>query len=288
LEKSIDQLESQEQVKRIEAELREKQIQIFLSGKYDGGGAILSIYSGAGGQDAQDWASMLLRMYEMYCQRKGLKTEVLHQSFGEGVGPEGRIGTKSVVLEIKGKFAFGILKNENGVHRLVRMSPFSPKKLRHTSFALVEVIPEIPSLEKESIKVEPKDLRVEFFRASGPGGQYVNKRETAVRITHLPSKIVACCQSERSQAKNRKRAMDLLLNRLFQLKKEKHLEKVSEIKGKKQSVSWGNQIRNYVLHPYKLVKDVRTGVENSQVEDVLEGHIDEFLEAGIKLKKDKT
>jgi peptide chain release factor 2 len=267
---------------KTEEDLRKIELQIFLSGKYDRGNAILSIFAGAGGQDAQDWATILLRMYERYAHFKGFKTKILHQSFGEAGGPEGRIGTKSVTLEIQGKFAYGLLKNESGVHRLVRISPFSPQKLRHTSFALVEVLPEIKIPESE-IKIRPEDLKIEFYRASGPGGQYVNKRETAVRITHLPTQIVVSCQSERLQGENRKKAENLLLAKLYQLKEKQKKQELSKIKGKKISIEWGNQIRNYVLHPYKLVKDLRTGVETSNVEEVLDGNLEKFISAEIKI-----
>lgn len=221
-------------------------------------------------------------MYERYCQRKGWQTKILHQSFGEGVGPEGRIGIKQASLEIKGKYAFGLLKRESGVHRLVRISPFSPQKLRHTSFALVEVLPEI-KIEESEIKIRPEDLKIEFYRASGPGGQYVNKRETAVRITHLPTGIVVSCQSERLQGENRKRAMEMLLAKLYQLKGEEKKKEISKLKGKKISIEWGNQIRSYVLHPYKLVKDLRTGIETADVEGILDGNLDQFIEAEIKI-----
>lgn len=264
-----------------EEKLKKEEWKIFLSGKYDRNNAILSIYAGAGGQDSQDWATMLLRMYERYCQKKGYKTQVLHQSFGEAGGPEGRIGTKSVTLEIKGPFSYGFLKKENGVHRLVRISPFSPKALRHTSFALVEVTPEI-KIGKE-VEIKPEDLKIEFYRASGPGGQYVQKRETAVRIWHLPTGISVTCQSERFQGQNRERAMELLYSKLCQLKETARQKEVSKIKGKKVSASWGNQKRNYVLHPYKMVKDLRTGIETSDVEGVLDGNLDEFIQAEIKL-----
>jgi len=270
------------QVEEFEKKLKEKEFQVFLSGKYDKGNAILSITSGAGGQDAQDWATILLRMYERYCQRKGYKSEVLHQSFGEGGGPEGRIGTKSVTLEIKGVSAFGFLKKETGVHRLVRISPFSPKSLRHTSFALVEVLPEIPKVESE-IQIRPEELKIDYYRASGPGGQYVNKRETAVRITHLPTGIVVSCQSERLQGMNRGKALKILMAKLHQLKTERAEKELKEIKGGIISASWGNQIRSYVLHPYKMVKDLRTGIETSDVEGVLDGNLNQFIEAEIKI-----
>ena len=257
LKKEIEQLKSEDKIEGLEDRINEKETEIFLSGKYDKNGAIVSIFSGAGGQDAQDWTTLLLRMYERYCQKRGFKTKVLHQSFGEAGGPEGRIGTKSVTLEVKGNLAFGILKKENGVHRLVRISPFSQKDIRHTSFALVEIIPQIPELERSEIGIKPEDLKVDFYRASGPGGQYVNRRETAIRITHLPTKTVVLCQSERSQLQNRKKAMELLYSKLYQLSEKSHQKEILKIKGQKVSASWGNQIRSYVLHPYKLVKDLR-------------------------------
>ena len=286
LKEELFQIKDESGIIKLEEKLKEKEKEIFFSGKYDKKGALLSIHAGAGGQDAQDWAAMLLRMYERYCQRKRFKTNILHQSFGEGGGPEGRIGTKSVTLEIKGLFAFGLLKNENGVHRLVRISPFSLKKLRHTSFALVEIIPKIEDLSLEGINVKTEDLKIDFYRASGPGGQYVNKRETAVRITHLPTGILAVCQSERFQLQNRKKAMELLYSRLYDFHQKKQQKEISKVKGEKVSASWGNQIRSYVLHPYRLVKDIRTKIQTADVEKVLDGQIEEFIEAEIKLKND--
>jgi len=267
---------------KTEEDLRKIELRIFLPGEHDKGNTLLSIFSGAGGQDAQDWATMLLRMYERYCQRKGFKTTILHQSFGEPGGPEGRIGTKSAILEVKGNYAYGFLEKETGVHRLVRISPFSAKQLRHTSFALVEVLPEIEEAKEKEIPIRPEDLKIEFYRASGPGGQYVNKRETSVRITHLPTGIVVACQSERLQGDNRKKAMKVLAARLYQLEKEKTEKELKKIKGEKISASWGNQIRSYVLHPYKMVKDLRTNVETSSTEEVLDGNLDQFIEAEIK------
>lgn len=275
--------ELEEKIQTFEEKFKEKELQIFLSGKYDKESAILSIYAGAGGQDAQDWATILLRMYERYCESNGYKTKILSQSFGEGGGPQGRIGTKQVSLEIKGPFAFGFLKKESGVHRLVRISPFSAQGLRHTSFALVEVLPELPKEAEKEIEIKPEDLKLETFRASGPGGQYVNRRETAVRITHIPTEITVSCQSERLQGLNREKAMKVLASKLYQLKEKKRQKKLKEIKGEAISASWGNQIRSYVFHPYQLVKDLRTEVETSDVEGVLDGNLDEFIEAEIKL-----
>jgi len=267
---------------KTEEDLRKIELRVFLSGEHDRGNSILSISAGAGGQDAQDWAAMLIRMYERYGQRKGFQTVALHQSFGEGGGPEGRIGIKQVSLEIKGNYAYGFLKKETGVHRLVRISPFSAKALRHTSFALVEVIPVISKKEEAEIKIKPEDLKLETFRASGPGGQYVNRRETAVRITHLPTGIKVACQSERLQGLNREKAMKILLAKLYQLREKKVAKRLKEIKGEQVSASWGNQIRSYVLHPYRLVKDLRTGVETADVETVLDGDLDKFIDSEIK------
>jgi peptide chain release factor 2 len=286
LEESKDEEILSEMISELEKKIGKWETRVFLSGKYDRGNTILSIYSGAGGQDAQDWATMLLRMYERYCSLKGFQVKILEQSFGEAGGPEGRIGTKSATLEIKGKYAFGLLKKENGVHRLVRISPFSAKSLRHTSFALVEVLPEILKEDEKEIKINPEDLRVDTYRASGPGGQYVNRTESAVRITHLPTGIVVSCQSERLQGNNKERAMKVLLAKLHQLEEEKKTKELKQIKGEAVSASWGNQIRSYVLHPYKMVKDLRTGVETADTEKVLDGDIEEFVIAETKLKND--
>ena len=271
-------------VDEFEKQLKQKEVQVFLSGEYDRGPAILTITAGAGGQDAQDWATMLLRMYERYCSSKNFELKILHRSFGEGGGPEGRIGTKSVTFEVKGPFAFGFLKGESGVHRLVRISPFSAKKLRHTSFALVEVLPEISEEETAKIKINPADLKIDIYKSSGPGGQNVNKRETAVRITHLPTKITVACQAERFQGLNREKAMKLLYSKLYQLRKNEREKEIARLKGDQVSIAWGNQIRSYVLHPYKLVKDLRTKKETSDVEAVLGGDLDQFIIPEIELK----
>jgi peptide chain release factor 2 len=286
LELEIKCLDQNSDLKKINKLLKEKEKELYFSGKYDKGNAILSIYSGAGGQDAQDWATMLLRMYQRYCQERGFKVQILEHSFGEGSGTTGRVGTKSVTLKINGKFAYGILKNEQGVHRVVRISPFSAQDLRHTSFALVNVLPEIKDLSKENINLKEEDLEVDTFKASGPGGQYVNKTESAVRVKHKPTNIVATCQTERSQLKNKTRAMEVLAARLYDYYEKKKKKEISEIQGDKISASWGNQVRNYVFHPYQLVKDLRTGVETSQIENVLDGDLEEFIKEEIKLKDD--
>jgi len=271
----------------LSSSIESEETKVFLSGEYDKNNAIIDIYSGAGGVDAQDWTTMLLRMFQRHCERKGFKIKVISQSFGEAGGPDGRIGTKTATLEIKGPYTYGLLKRESGVHRLVRQSPFSAKKLRHTSFALIEVLPEIKNVEKE-IEVKEEDLKIEMFRSSGPGGQNVNKRETAVRIVHIPTGITVSSQSERLQGLNREKAMKVLYAKLYQLKQVEQKEELKEIKGgnfpagRQAGASWGNQIRSYVLHPYKLVKDLRTGVESSNVEDVLDGDLDQFIEAEIK------
>jgi len=255
------------------------EFQVFLSGKYDKGAALLSIMSGAGGQDAQDWSTMLLRMYQRYADRQGFKTNILDQSFGEGVA-EGRTGTKSVTLEIRGKYAYGYLRKESGVHRLVRISPFSAQSLRHTSFALVEVLPEISSAEE--VEVKPEELSVEVCKASGPGGQNVNKRMTAVKITHLATKITVASQTERSLAQNKENAMKMLYAKLYQLKENQRDKELAKIKGKAVAIEWGSQIRSYVLHPYQLVKDVRTGIEMSDTAGVLDGKLEELIAAEIR------
>ena len=243
---------------------------------------MLSIYSGAGGQDAQDWATMLLRMYLRYADRKGWKTKILDQSFGEPGGQEGGIGTKPASLEIEGLYAYGFLKKETGVHRLVRISPFSAQCLRHTSFALVEVLPVISSEEERELVVKPDGLRVDVYKSSGPGGQNVNKRMTAVRITHLPTKITVASQSERSHAQNKEQAMKLLYAKLYQLREQEKEKELAKLKGKAVSIEWGSQIRSYVLHPYKMVKDLRTEIETSDTEGVLDGNLDKFIEAQLK------
>ena len=276
--------EVEENFKKIEGRIKKQEMSVFLSGKYDKNSAIITIAAGAGGQEAEDWTTMLLRMYERYSERKGFKFSVLDQSFGEGGGPQGRIGIKDVTFEIKGKYAYGYLKKENGAHRLVRQSPFSSQSLRHTSFASVEVIPEISDKESKEIILNPDEIRVDTYRSSGPGGQNVNKRETAIRITHIPSGVVVSCQTERSQLLNKEKATQTLKSKLYILNEKKRESELKSIKGGTINAEFGNQIRSYVLHPYRLIKDLRTGVETSDPESVLDGDLDKFIEEEIKIK----
>ena len=256
-----------EELEALQKRIEKQEIRTFLSGKYDRADAILTITAGAGGQDAQDWAAMLYRMYERYCQRKAWRTQIIDESPGQ------------ISMEISGSFAYGLLKREAGVHRLVRMSPFSAKQLRHTSFAALEVLPQIDLRDEKDIEIKPDDLRVDLYRASGPGGQNVNKRETAVRITHIPTGTVVSSQSQRSQQKNKEKALQVLASKLYQLQEQKRQEELGKLKGKQSAIEWGSQIRSYVLHPYRMVKDVRTQVETSDTEGVLDGDLDAFIEA---------
>ena len=260
-------------------EIDKLELNLFLSGEYDKRNATLTIYAGAGGEDAQDWARMLLEMYRKYCERNGYKFEILDENKNE------MNGIKSAVIKITGEYAYGYLKGENGVHRLVRISPFDASNQRHTSFASVEVLPEI---EKEEIDLKKEDLEVEFLRSSGPGGQNVNKVETAVRIKHLPTNIVVTCQIERSQNKNYERALEILRSKLYLLEKEKISKEKQQLKGTKKEITFSSQIRSYILHPYKLVKDYRTGIETTDVEGVLRGgNLDIFIENELKMSYTK-
>lgn len=262
-------------------ELTKQERMRFFSGKYDKNKAIVSVYAGAGGQDAQDWASMLLRMYIKYFEKKKWEYSILHQHYGEGAGTAGPV-TKNVTIEAKGKYAYGYLKKETGVHRLVRVSPFSAQKLRHTSFAYVEVLPEIEKADIAKLEIKDDDLGVDTFRSSGPGGQNVNKRETAIRIHHKPTGIVVACQSERSQQSNKEQAMALLVSKLVEQLEKQQKQEISELKGEKVKIEWGSQIRSYVLHPYQMVKDHRTEAETSNINEVLDGELDLFIEAEIR------
>ncbi len=274
-------LQVEQQLAVLQERISKEEFKAFLSGKYDSRDAILTITAGAGGQDAQDWATMLLRMYQKFFMKKAWKAEIIHQSFGDS-GPEGRMGIKQVSMAVSGSFAYGFLKKETGVHRLVRISPFSAKALRHTSFAAVEVLPEIEAKE-EDIEIRPEEVQVETARSSGPGGQNVNKRETAIRIVHIPTGLVVESQTQRSQQQNKERAFEILAAKLYQQKEAKRQEELAGLKGKASAIEWGSQIRSYVLHPYRMVKDHRTEQETSKAEAVLEGELDEFIEAEISL-----
>ncbi|OGZ99411.1 MAG: peptide chain release factor 2 [Candidatus Sungbacteria bacterium RIFCSPHIGHO2_02_FULL_46_12] len=246
---------------------------------YDKGNAVLSIFAGAGGKDSEDWVAMLRRMYERWAEIGGYGTAAVHEHWGEQNGPSGW-GLKNVSILVKGAYAYGYLKRESGVHRLVRISPFSSQSLRHTSFALVEVLPEF--VAPEEVELKPDELRIDFFRSSGPGGQNVNKRETAVRITHVPTGLNVSVQAGRTQEGNREIAMEMLRAKLYQKKLKEQKKERETYHDKTASIEWGHQIRSYVLHPYKMVKDHRTGHETTQAEKVLEGELDEFIEEELK------
>jgi peptide chain release factor 2 len=247
------------------------ELQRVLGGEHDAGNAILTLHPGAGGTEAQDWADMLLRMYLRWCERRGFKTQLVDLQPGEGGG------LKNATITIEGAYSYGHLKAEVGIHRLVRISPFDSNARRHTSFASVFVYPEID--DAIEIEVRDDDLRVDTYRSSGAGGQHVNKTDSAVRLTHLPTGIVVCCQAERSQHKNKSRAMKILRARLYELEREKQQERVAELTSTKKEIGFGSQIRSYVLHPYRMVKDHRTGVEVGNADGVLDGAIDPFIEA---------
>jgi peptide chain release factor 2 len=259
------------EVEALAARLDKLELSLALSGEYDRRGAILAIHAGAGGTDSQDWAEMLLRMYLRWAEGRGYQARVLDMTVGE------EAGIKSATAEVAGSNAYGYLRAERGVHRLVRLSPFDFAHARHTSFALVEVMPEVEDVAE--VTIDPDDLRIDVFRASGHGGQHVQKNATAVRITHIPSGIVASCQNERSQYRNKDIAMKVLQARLLERELEHQTEEKARLKGEHVSAAWGNQIRSYVLHPYKMVKDHRTGYETSDAEAVLDGELDELLRA---------
>ncbi len=262
------------EVAALEAEVAQEEFRLLLSGPYDRRDAILAIHAGAGGIEAQDWVAMLLRMYLRWAESRGYQTEIVDSLPGE------EAGLKSVTAEIRGEWAYGYLKAERGVHRLVRLSPFDAAHRRHTTFALVEVMPDLP--DDIEVKINPNDLRIDVYRSSSAGGQNVQKNSTAVRITHLPTGIVVTCQNERSQLQNRETAMRILRGRLYDLELQKREEEAARIKGKHVEAGWGNQIRSYVLHPYHMVKDLRTGYETGDTQAVLDGEIDPFIEAWLK------
>lgn len=262
-------------IEAIGKELDEVEVLMLLSGPYDKDNAIVEIHSGAGGTEACDWANMLYRMYTRWCEKKNYKVEVIDSQPGE------EVGIKSLTMFVKGMNAFGYLKNEKGVHRLVRISPFDSNARRHTSFASIDVT---PLIENSDIKIEinPSDIRVDVYRSSGCGGQGVNTTDSAVRITHFPTKIVVTCQNERSQIQNKEKAMEVLKSKLYQLEMEKRNNELKELKGNQNDINFGSQIRSYVMCPYSMVKDHRTNIETSSVDKVLDGDIDLFINASLK------
>jgi len=270
------QEEIQRDIEGITSRLNELETQLMLSEEYDARDALLTVHAGAGGTESQDWAEMLLRMYLRWAERHKYKTEMIDTSVGD------EAGIKSATVEIKGDYAYGYLKSEHGVHRLVRLSPFDADHARHTSFVLVEVLPEAE--EEIDIKVNPEDLKIDTFRSSGPGGQHMQKTSSAVRITHIPTGLVISCQSQRSQRQNKESALKVLYARILELRRdEKELEK-AKIKGERIEAGWGNQIRSYVLHPYRMVKDHRTNYETSNTTAVLDGELDDFITTYLRYK----
>ena len=262
--------------KKLEKDVEKFEISTLLSGKYDANNAIVTIHPGAGGTESQDWAEMLYRMYTRWATKNGYAVKELDYLEGE------EAGLKSVTFEIIGENAYGYMKSEMGVHRLVRISPFDAGGRRHTSFASVEVLPEIS--DDVEIEINPDDLRIDTYRSSGAGGQHINKTSSAVRITHIPTNIVVACQSERSQIQNRETAMKMLKSKLLDLKEKEHKEKIEDLKGEQKDIAWGSQIRSYVFCPYTMVKDHRTNYEVGNVEAVMDGDLDGFMESYLKLK----
>jgi peptide chain release factor 2 len=268
--------EIQRDIEKIASHLNELETRLILSDEYDNRDAILTIHAGAGGTESQDWAEMLLRMYLRWAERHKYKTEILDTSAGD------EAGIKNATVEIRGDHAYGYLKSEHGVHRLVRLSPFDADHARHTSFVLTEVLPEAE--EETDIKINPDDLKIDTFRSSGPGGQHMQKTSSAVRITHLPTGLVINCQSQRSQHKNKESALKVLYARLLQLERAKREAEKAKLKGQRIEAGWGNQIRSYVLHPYRMVKDHRTEYETSDITAVLDGELDDFITAYLRHK----
>lgn len=267
--------ELEAEVQRLEEELENRSFSLMLSGPYDAGGALLAIHAGAGGTDSQDWAAMLMRMYLRWAERRGYESEILDMTEGE------EAGIKSVTIAINGRYAYGYLRSEKGVHRLVRISPFDASRRRHTSFALVEVLPQV-AMDDPEVTIDPNDLKIDVFRASSAGGQNVQKNATAVRITHIPTGIVVSCQNQRSQLQNKETALRILRARLLELKRAEKEEEIALLRGEYVKAEWGNQIRSYVLHPYQMVKDHRTEYETGNTQAVLDGEIDEFMIAYLR------
>lgn len=266
--------ELEPEVEAIEKELEQREFKAMLSGHYDKGDALLAIHAGAGGTDSQDWAEMLERMYLRWCELRNFQSEILDLTEGE------EAGIKSVTIAVNGPYAYGYLRPEKGVHRLVRLSPFDGAHRRHTSFALVEVLPQVE--DESEVEINPSDLRIDTYRSAGAGGQNVQKNDTAIRITHLPSGIVVTCQNERSQVQNRENAMRVLRARLSELKRAEQDEQMAILRGEYTKAEWGSQIRSYVLHPYQMVKDHRTDYETGNTQAVLDGEIDGFIEAYLR------
>jgi peptide chain release factor 2 len=264
------------ELKKLARRVEKMELEVLLSGPYDRGNAIVSLHAGAGGTEAQDWVEMLLRMYTRWAEEKGYRVTIMDMLPGD------EAGIKSVTFSVAGPNAYGYLRAEKGVHRLVRISPFDAAGRRHTSFASVDVLPEVE--EDVQLEIRPEDLKIDTFRSSGAGGQHVNKTESAVRITHLPTGIVVQCQSERSQIANRNAAMKLLRAKLLDLEMKKKEAELAALRGEQGEIAWGNQIRSYVFHPYSLVKDHRTGVEVGNVQAVMDGEIDEFISAYLRQK----
>ena len=270
----------EEQLSSLRADIERLEFQSMMADEHDRSNAIMTLHPGAGGTESQDWAQMLLRMYTRWAERNEFNIEIVDLLMGEVAG------IKSVTLTINGDYAYGYLKAEAGVHRLVRISPFDTNKRRHTSFVAVLVYPEIE--EDVDVDINPDDLRIDTYRASGAGGQHVNKTASAVRITHIPTNIVVACQNERSQHKNKAMAMKILKARLYDLKKKEQDQKMETLKGEKKDIAWGNQIRSYVLQPYQMVKDHRTGIEIGNVESVLDGNIDTFIKEYLLSKRESV
>lgn len=277
--------EDKQEVDRLVADVESRfsamEFQMLFSGEYDKRNAIVSLHAGAGGTDANDWVAMLLRMVMRFAEQKGFTCDILDESRGE------EAGYKSVTIAVRGRYAYGWFRSEAGVHRLVRISPFDGEKMRHTTFALIEVLPEFDAMDAAAVELDMDDVRIDTFLSSGKGGQSVNTTYSAVRVTHLPTGMAVSCQNERSQLQNKETALNVLKARLFQLMVTARAEKLSDIKGEHKTAAWGNQIRSYVLHPYKMVKDHRTDVETSDTDAVLDGKLDPFIEAFLRNDAEK-